>query len=49
MEAAGAEHPVLHAVVILNWNGRAWLERFLGAVEATTPEASQRKPPVGSH
>ena len=38
MAAADAERPVRHAVVILNWNGRAWLERFLGAVEATTPE-----------
>ncbi|MDP4749136.1 MAG: glycosyltransferase, partial [Schleiferiaceae bacterium] len=38
MAAVGVEHPVRHAVVVLNWNGRAWLERFLVAVEATTPE-----------
>lgn len=28
---------VRSAVVILNWNGRHWLEQFLGRVEATTP------------
>ena len=38
MAAAADNSDVRHAVVILNWNGRHWLEQFLGAVEQTTPD-----------